>query len=521
MKALWKNEKNYTFAGICAIILLCQIILIGYCNFALSPKYIDCDGAMLFVHAIEMARNHSYIIPEWNILTTLEWDCSLLFAMPLFLLFQNIYAAFSISNLLMVFILIGVLFFMFEGKSIVYPLLSANFILIPYSIGQLSYFNMLFFNGGQYIIKVLLPLMLIALLIQVEKGTKPNAKFVIWCVVYSVLLLISAISSGVYVPAVGIVPVLLGYLGYSLYCRKKIAIGFWGVSVLSGVISVVGLVGNKLLASGAKGNSMTLCSIVDNELWDNIVACFFGMFELFNGVAYENLEVMSFGGIRVLLHMAFVVLLLFLAGIMISRIRHKKASMLGTMLLTVFVWNTFILCVCQTRYGTSTFEFRYHLVGMVPLLCAGVLLVVEWFEKEEKVWKSGIATVIICMLAVLNITSYKGVFSYESNISEQQQICKYIENSNIETVYFLHDSTSAEICRLIDYKNEDTTYLAVTGGGEMMVYNYYSKYLDMPVIFENAVLVVNDDYFEFEDIVELFGHQYKRIDVIGGFSIYQ
>lgn len=516
MKFLNKDRKQEDIIClICVVVLIVQCILIAVCNLTLGERNIDCDSAKLYTHAIEMVRNRSYIIPEWNIITTLELDCSLLFAVPIFALSKNIYISFGIANLIMIAILIGTLFYLFKNKNKLHPLLCAIFILIPYRIGQLDYFNMMFFNGSQYIIKVLIPLLLIAILIQTKEKGKDRVANVLFGIIYSVFLFISCMSSGVYVPAVGIFPVFAGFILYHMLNREMLSFNFWKWGIGSGILVLSGLVANSKFALGAKGNSMTLCSV--KELYQNIAACFWGMFELFGGVAYENIPVMSFEGIKVLLHMAFVILLLFAGIVAVNKVIRKEASLETTLLITVFLWNFFILCVCKTKYGAGTFEYRYHLIGMIPLICIGVITVIEWFEKETKYWKYGIFSILMMMIITLHMTSYKQVFEQDLSSPWQQQVCDWCKERGYDRVYFYNNSTDSEILRLMDYKNDNTIYLTVNDEGKVLSFDYYSKYFCTPMEEQNSVIFVangEDEYFE------LAGKKYKRIDTIDFWGIY-
>ena len=58
-------------------------------NLVESPKMIDYDGAKLYMHALEMCRNGSFFLPDWNYITTMELDCSLLLAVPFYALIHE------------------------------------------------------------------------------------------------------------------------------------------------------------------------------------------------------------------------------------------------------------------------------------------------------------------------------------------------------------------------------------------------------------------------------------------------
>lgn len=130
-----------------------------------SPIMIDYDGAKLYKHAIEMWNHKTLFIPDWKYITTMELDCSLLLALPFYALCRNIFLSFGIANILLIFTYVAVVYAIFQRTPYQkYAFLAVNLILIPYSSGMLEYFNMMFFNGAQYVLKVLIPLLFILLL---------------------------------------------------------------------------------------------------------------------------------------------------------------------------------------------------------------------------------------------------------------------------------------------------------------------------------------------------------------------
>lgn len=497
-------------------ILLVQIFLVAFCNLALSERNIDCDSAKIYVHAIEMWRNRKIVIPDWSHLTTLELDCSLLFAVPLYGLTGNIYLSFGISNLIILFLFVWTIFELFPSK-VEYALLCANLVCIPYGIGQLDYFNMMFFNYSPYAFKVLLPLMLIVLLINTEGSKKVDKKAFLFISVYFILLFITSFSSGIYAFVSGIFPVFVGYLAYKMYYRQKISVKAVTYCVGTLFSTVIGFFMNLVYDINAKGNSMELCSINNGELKDNISSCVLGMFELFRGVAYDNVKILSFAGIDILARMFFVLLMLICGALMLYRILKHKAAMLPAMLLCIFIWNTFILCVSKTQYGLPTFEYRYHLVGMIPLLFIAAIIMLDSFKSSNYIFTG----FLVLALLFLAVTSYRQVIKSHKDVGNLQLICVYAEQVNADKVYFMNNSTNPEICRLLDTDN--AVYLSVDKeNGNVYLFSYYKRYTQEPVQFEDAILVVDIyTYHDYESSFQLFGHDYELVHQIGQYSLYQ
>lgn len=500
-------------------ILGVQILGIAYFNLFKSADYIDCDGAMLYVHAIEMWRNKTFLIPEWQYITTGEIDCSLLFVVPIFGMTGNIFVSFGISNLIFICILIWTMFLLFKGEEFIYPILSLNVMLIPYGIGQLAYFNMLFFNGGQYIMKVLLPLMLIAILRYLERGFSITIKEYFFAALYFIFLVLSSFSSGIYVFACGIFPVLACYVIWKFYKKERVSLKAWVCVGVTLVGTIAGFLANIIIGVGSKGNAMALCGI--HEVFDNIVACVLGIFEVFGGIAYDTTPIMSLHGINTLVRLFFVLFVLGVGYWNFKKVKQGKASMETALLLSVFCWNLFILFVSKTRYGSPTYEYRYHIIGLLPLLCLTAVACGNLLLQENGIPRLLKAAALFSVLVFLNATSFRNAWNSEAGNEDLQQICDFANEQNSENVYFLNDSTPSEICRLLDYQG--INYLTVNQGtGVVFSYDYYMKYAQCDMEIEDSLIVAHVDLAgDWQDIVDLFGYNYARIATIGEYYIYR
>ncbi|MDE6420391.1 MAG: hypothetical protein K2K87_07675, partial [Lachnospiraceae bacterium] len=248
--------------------LLVQVGFIAYYNFALAKWNIDYDSAKLFVHALEICKHHNFIIDGWKYITTAEFDCSLLFAVPFYYLTGDIYVSFALSNMVFLALWIWTIFRLFAGRTcgIECALLALDMILIPYGLGMLEYFNMLFFNGGQYVVKALCPLMLIAFLIGGERKKWVSGVYAVIC---ALLLLITTVSSGSYVFVSALIPIL----GWTLYEELKDK-AYISKRVLLVTVAVAGIVVlgwgiNHYLNIGEQGSKMML-NVGNDGVFQNV-----------------------------------------------------------------------------------------------------------------------------------------------------------------------------------------------------------------------------------------------------------
>lgn len=516
--SFWKKAKEKPMVISLALLLAIQFFLIAFSNLTLIEQNLDCDNAKLLKHIITMWEEKTIAIPQWSYTTTLEWDCTTLFALPLYGLTNNIYLSCTLSNIIFTLIFIRVIFLLFEGSDPLYPLISANLICIPYRVGMLDYYNMLFFAGAQYIVKILIPLLLIGILLLTEKK-KPLAKnrhFWIFTVLYLVLLSVSSSSSGIYVAVCGLIPVLVIYLVYKFLKWERIPTLVFVLIGCSFLCILGGLKVNKLIMNGTRADSMVFCSVFTMQ--ENVSSCFFGLFELIGGNTTDlNTVIFSVDGIIMLAKCCLMVVFLICGAYALVKCAKKRGDLRIMLLLSVFVWNYFILNVSNTRAGSSTYEYRYHLIGMLPLMCVAVIIIVQWFRSLSHIQQKWLFLCVFMAFFVFQGLVFREVFIRGEQNSSLKELVAYMDDTDLDTVYMYYGSNDADICRLLD---EDCLYLHVGNEALTWAFDYYSKYEDAQLWTENAIVAVFDPNNDMDDSIELGGHLLVRFDNVGDRSLY-
>lgn len=502
----------------CLIILLVlQVFLIALSNLTLIDQNLDSDSAKLLKHIITMWEEKTWAIPQWSYLTTLEWDCTTFFAMPLYGLTKNIYLACTLSNVIFTLILVRVIFLIFEGSEPLYPLMCANLICIPYRVGMLDYYNMLFFAGAQYIVKILIPLLLIGILLLTEQK-KPLAKsrrFWVFSFFYLVLLTVSSSSSSVYVAACGLVPVFVVYLAYKFLKWERVPSLVFVLIGLSALCTYFGMRVNELLMGGTRANKMVFCGVYD--MLANISSCFFGLFELVGGATIEsNAAIFSVDGIIMLAKCVLMVAFLICSVYAFIKCMKKKGDLRLMLLLSVLVWNYFILNVSNAKSGSATYNYRYHLIGVIPLMCVAVIVMVQWFRRLSNVQQKWLFLCGFTAFFVFQSLVFREVFIRGEQNKSLKDFVAYVDDMNLETVYILYRSNDVEICRLL---SEDCLYLEVNGEGLTWVFDYYSRYEYAPVWTEDAIVAVHITSDPI-DTLWLGEHMIVQFDTIGDWTLY-
>ncbi len=116
-KTAWNLKKiiTYAFLGLVVIEIACLI----YYNFATNYVF-DQDSAKLMYHTIKMWENKSLIIPDWTYMTTGEWDCSSILAMPIYGITGNIILSFAIANVINIVIFSAIIRILMKSVNIQY-----------------------------------------------------------------------------------------------------------------------------------------------------------------------------------------------------------------------------------------------------------------------------------------------------------------------------------------------------------------------------------------------------------------
>lgn len=342
---LWQGSGKYLS------LFIAQSILLIISNMFLIKNNLDCDSAKLMTHIIKMWDHRTLVIPDWNYSTTIEWDCTSIFAIPFYAVTNNIFVSCGLANIVLTAIFLYAVFYLVKDKTKF--LVTANILLIPFSTGMLDYFNMMFFGGSQYIVKVTVPIMMLGILLNLEEERKLKVKDIIIMVLYGLLLLCTAMSSGIYVLAAGIAAVVVGYILYKLRNFKRISVKNILFFVLSMGLYVLGMLVNQKVLGGSRGEGMKLCPVY--EISGNIIGNFFGIFELAGGLTKEwYLSVFSIAGILTLAKFVFTVVLICTSIILAKKIVKNQLDIMSTILTVMFFWNVLIMFTVKTRAGSAT-----------------------------------------------------------------------------------------------------------------------------------------------------------------------
>lgn len=514
-----KQSKNFMEVLLFALLIV-QFLGIAYSNLFLIDQNLDCDNAKLMRHIIEMWEHKTLLVPQWAYTTTLEWDCTTVFAVLLYGILGNVYLACGISNCILALILLVSVFFLFKGKEQLYPLICANLILIPYQVGMLDYYNMLFFAGTQYIVKITIPIMMIGLVLELqntfEEKKKPSKLFWGIAFLYVFYLALTCMSSGIYVMACGIIPVIGAYICHQFFKWKKIPGRIWLFFAISALLFVVGQYINQRGMGGARGQGMTLTNVY--QFFANLSATFVGVFELFGGVSgREELSILSLEGIGIV-GKCILVLALLICGIRaVYKCINKQGDLRTLMLISIFVWNYFILCVTDTRAGSATSEYRYHLIGMIPLICVLGMTVIDGLKTLRKEQQKILFITGFTALLFLNVICNKALYDRGEQHADLKEFVAYCDTLDLDYVYMYNESDDGDICRLL---GENAIYMCICDDASVWAYGYYDYFKGAYLPSTNAIVAVNEELEQFGDEFYIDGYRLVKFEKIGPRNLY-
>lgn len=486
--------------------LIMQLCFLGWLTFTRHVQMIDCDAAKLYSHAAAIWDAKTLLVPDWRYITTMELDCALLFALPFYGVTKDLLVSFACADGILYLLWTALCFALAarllpKEKAFKGGVLGSLLLLTPYSIGVLQYANMMYLSGAQYSIKVMLPLLLIWLLLEQNPSSPPWYSWGL-LVVYLAGCVLTAMSSGIYVAAMGLAPVLMVFAWGWLWERFRLTLYTLLISFGSVVATLMGLVTARIEGISIKGGKMLLAS--DGNLADNVKNCVVGIFRLMGAVAGEVSVTRLSGMAQLVCYGICVGLIVVLLHSIVEAVnKPQNEQTMQTWYFTMpAVWNLSLLCIMDTRYGDAHFEIRYHLIWVVPLL---ILLAVKAVCRVSietgrvKHFLQAAGVVLTCFLILLcdrRAMVACNPASYEGENARVLELCEYIaqlDTQNTQEVYVALASHAAEMGAVLDPSHTYKTIGFSEGAWQLTTYDGALSSLDVEPSHRPALLVLRED----------------------------
>lgn len=512
----------------CLVLLALQIGMIAYFNLTDIRNSLDSDFANTVYHFREVIKNGTLNLQGWNHTTSLELDAVFLFALPISLLVRDLFTAVGISNLILVLLYAAVISGILRcaGVNAKYILAVLCLVLTPYSFGMLEYFNMMFYGGACYSQKTLVPLLFLWLLLLLEKQDMTRRRKVLTAAAFFLFLFflfITSFSTGIYVMLCGILP-LFGCMLWKawqagtwkgIYNRGQTAL------LLAAVLTfAAGYLMHYRFYGLASRTTMNLTRIENYAV--NFRACIRGIFDLFGATVSDEVTAFSIRGIWYCLKMGFVAalvvnwLLCLKTGLGEGQEKREK-----DFLAVLPLFNFLVLLLADSRYTTNPhIEYRYYLIGAIPLILLLGISLDEWEKKmRQKAQKRIFRIAAWAALLFLMAGNNKSVLDQWDRTSYAVELCDYFHTLDVESVFFVDDPNTSNICKGIDGDHKYGTFLSETQSLDLSICSYLESASGSFYGGRNALAVfvhtVPEDYMP-----EEIASRYRKAGTVQWFDIY-
>ena len=460
MKIFVKYKKEIIFGSI----VVMQFLAIFIYNLFKIKYQADYDSSTGTAWLAEVGRQGKLLIQHWGYTTTVGWDIPLILAVPLYMLTGYIFVSMGLANNLIMMVSLFVIWDVLRQ----YKLRVGNIMVVfsiflsPYTLGQLGYLPMMFTGTASYIMKVLIPLMMLDIIIrmEMESGKIAGKAITILLLIFVMgLSFLTGLSSGPYLLICGLLPFVV-YLALMALIKNnlRILVKKYSIAVYAGILSsVVGVVIAGVLGLGSKAGGLTF--VTTEKFADNALNCFAGIWDMFGGICEgEAVPILSVKGI---IHLCSICIATYVVWCIlyyaIRVFRKKETRTLVIIVLCIQVINLCVFLLADLAYRENIFESRYHIIPMVMAMLLGGLFV----EDMGKIWNrlcrrtlNLILIVSVFLCSVYNFsTFYRKVET--SPVMRLNEIAEVAEEQDIGLIYFIAYDGKLENGRILRVCNPE------------------------------------------------------------------
>lgn len=486
-------DKLIVFA--LAAIFIAQLSWICYINLFETEFHLGFDASSYMLKSIEMARQRTIFIRNWDEQTSLYIDSTVPLAALLFKITGRIFLSWGISNIIMfgaiIYLywrLISKFIFSTYAKFISLNLLSCAYFLTGYMpINDLGYSSMLYLGTSMYAFKIIVFLFIINCFIDIEKGERR-----VLIIVFSmILLLITGLSSGTYMLFTIIIP-CAAYLIFKIFLKNDYtAIKYISIIyiLLGSIVIFIGKAfSTKYLGFNARDIGLTWCGTTD--FWNNLHVFLMGYPEAITAMSLtSNIGILTGNGIFMVFGLGILIITIIACVYYAIRIAKEKGQNDKDLLIAVIVlFNAFIFIFSYTLYigQESHFQIRY----LIPLMILYFMLIGIWVDNLNVRYifsKFVIMITIICICGI-NYKSDKVYSSVKTNFEELDELSKLVSQyTSAPVVYFVGDNIDGRNLRVID---RSKIYKTVNEEGGMQHWGDY-LYYDSPEEYPGEVIIIS------------------------------
>lgn len=487
------------------IALIVQLIFIFCMNLFRADTIIDFDSSSAYLHEIEMGSQGKIFPEEYSYQASMDLDSASLLSALFYRITGNIFLARGITNNLVVLLYIYIIHCILSNiaLSLKWKRFCILLFFIPYSITMLGYFRMLFTGGGFYAFRALVPLLIISLMLDIEKG-KSFKIYLVRAILLIFFVFLTGLSSGAYVVMSAVFPLLLWEFAHAFIksdyrlLKSKIT----GLGIAAVIASIAGMIVQK--AVGFSSTADTKYILVSNKWYDAVLSAFAGLFEIFGGLTvHEHVKLFSVEAIGTAVN--FIVTCILIVTILYTLqtcIKKKELSNMHGYIFSLLLVNVFMFSFLDLKYGTTAYESRYHLIPMMPSFFLLTTLLEELPQKKNiKPVQLNTVYLLITGIFITSMVYGDAQWVYAKNANECNKLVELnhiMEEQEIHTAVVAGEDNRA-LGRKLRVYSRDVNYLVVNDGAESSFRTTFggtTRYLDNAAQQGKTALIVSPEAYK-------------------------
>ncbi len=484
------------------IALIVQIAFIMYMNLFRADTIIDFDSSSAYMHEMEMGSQGTLFPSEYSYQASLDLDGAAVISAVIYRITGNIFLSRGIANNLVVLLYIFVISSILADLSLskTWKRFAVLLFLIPYSVNILGYLRTLFAGGGFFAFRALVPLLIISLILDMDKGKISALRTVLTLFI----VFLTGLSSGPYVLFCAVFPLILWEAvrafmkGDTGKLRSKRT--FLGVGLI--LSSCAGITIQKLIGFSSTADRK---EILTSDKWiDALLSAFAGIFELFGGLTtHKGVKLFSFEAAGTAVDFG-VTIVLITSMILTLRncIKEKKISDAKGYIFSVMLVNMMMFAFLDLKYGDTVFESRYHLIPMLPsfFLLAEILNELPKNKKFNEFQAHVIQVLVVGLfLASMLYGDAQWLYAKTALGSEKlKELNSIIEGEGVNTAFIVGED-SKDLGRKLRVYSRDTHYIVVNDGAESpfrTTWGGTTKYLDNSMQQGKTAIIASKEGYE-------------------------
>lgn len=491
-------------------ILICQVIYLTSINLFQLDRFLGYDSSAVYLQAIQIWNQGTFLIDNWIYTSTLTWDSPLLFAVPLYGLLGNIFTAFGISITLCIFLFLcvakGILTQLNASKKarmIFYICFFTPFVSFPDSFNRIDYYAVMLSIFGVYTLRTAIVFLVWYMFLRLDRPllgpyTKKDLKKESYLTFFSLAcVLFTGISSGYNVLLFGIVPPL----AYAIIRNsvrdswKKNNITALVFLACSTFLCILGkFIDVNLIGHTSHENSLGWTELF--QFWTNFWSISEGYLLLTGALpVWESPSAFSKEGITVGFFLALSLGLL-CTGIcaMVQSIKEKKDTVAQYYSFVFFSMLLFFVFIF-TKYGAQFFEIRYLIPNFILLMMFASLWLAKILEGKNKSLRVLLSYTVFPTIIVVNIASYDFISESYHDVDLTKEMIAYVADHESPVIHLLgYDIIiMGQNIRVYD---QEKVYLWSNTGYEFTYSGDYDYYTDASEYTGPTLLISSQADFE-------------------------